>query len=88
MIAAGMEMGMGVDADMFPGLLVLVLDLTLGVREEALGRLPEPPTVNREWPLGEESPDDNGDTGLSCSFLCLFLAVLNDAVELRGLLSW
>lgn len=72
---------------MFPGLLVLVLDLILGVREAALGRLPEPPTVNRECPRGEESPDDSGDTGLSVSFLWRGLAVLKDAVELRGL-SW
>lgn len=75
------------DAGVFEGLLVLVLDLTLGVRDASLGRLPEPPTVNREWSRGEESPDDNGDTGLPFSFLCLDLAVLKDAVELRGL-SW
>lgn len=80
-------MGTVTDAGVYPSLLVLALDLTLGVREAALGRLPEPPTVNREWPRGEESPDDIGDTGLSVSFLCLVLAVLNDAVELRGL-SW
>jgi hypothetical protein len=77
----------GTEAGVLPGLLVLALDLTLGVRDASLGRLPEPPTVNRERSRGEESPDDMGDTGLSFSFLCLALAVLNDAVELRGL-SW
>lgn len=81
-----MEAGLdtGTHAVVVPGLLVLVLDLTLGVREAALGRLPEPFTVNREWPRGDESPDDIGDTGLSDSCLCLVLAVLNDVVELRG----
>lgn len=43
-----MEAETATDAEMFEGLLVLVLDLTLGVRDASLGRFPEPPTVNRE----------------------------------------
>lgn len=95
--SVGIVMGSGVEpymiADAFTGLmaglLVLVLDLMLGVREEALDRDRwTPSNLSRDrLRVEEELPDDMGETGRSISFRRLSLATLKTDVELRGFAS-
>lgn len=71
----------------FTGFVALVLDLILGVRDEALdraasGRRSSPRPLERL--RGEDPPDEKGDTGRSISVRRLSLATLKVVVELRG----
>lgn len=90
-MGSGVEPYVNADAftGLITGLLVLVLDLMLGVRDEALDRDRwTPSNLSRDWlRVEDELPDEIGETGRSISFRRLSLAKLKVDVELRGFVS-